>query len=108
MKFLDSMVKEYESGGKHAAQSLRNNVLEYARTLREVPPDAEVVIRVYCNIRGLSQTYVAANVLEKSGHLERFFHGFNMAHPLCDFIDAGDGKECSDDKIRGELFILHE
>ena len=25
-----------------------------------------------------------------------------MGHALCDFIDAGNGKECSDDKIRGE------
>ena len=105
-KFLDSMVKEFEAGGKHAAQTLRTNVVKYVKcSLPEVSHDVKVVIRVYCDIRGLSQTYVMANVLEEKENLERFVHGFSMAHPLCDFIDAGDGKECSDNKIHGKFLI---
>ena len=86
---------------------LRSSILEYMKdSLPDITRDVEVLIRVYCNMRGLSKTYVGAGVLQHKEDLGRFIHGFNMVHPLCDFIDAGDGKECSDDKIRGETVSL--
>lgn len=53
-------------------------------------------------MNGLNKMYCDSNVLEQREDFGRFVRGFNMGHPLCDFIDAGNGKECSDDKIRGE------
>lgn len=53
-------------------------------------------------MNGLTKTYAEANILDQREEFARFVRGFNMAHPLCDFIDAGNGKECSDVKIRGE------
>lgn len=44
-----------------------------------------------------------------SASFEDFVRGFNTVHPMCDFIDAGCGKECADEKIKGklpQLFIL--
>lgn len=44
-----------------------------------------------------------------STSFEDFVRGFNTVHPMCDFVDAGCGKECADEKIKGELpqlFIL--
>jgi hypothetical protein len=32
-----------------------------------------------------------------------FVRGFNMGHPMCDFIDAGDGKEGADSKLKGNI-----
>lgn len=30
----------------------------------------------------------------------------SIGHTFCNFIDAGDGKECSDDKLRGVCLIF--
>lgn len=38
-----------------------------------------------------------------SASFEDFVRGFNTVHPMCDFIDAGCGKECADEKIKGKL-----
>lgn len=54
-------------------------------------------------MKGLGKVYVDAKILEQREPFERFARAFNMSHPLCDFIDAGNGKECSDNKIRGML-----
>ena len=53
-------------------------------------------------MNGLNKMYGDSSILEQREDFGRFVRGFNMGHPLCDFIDAGNGKECSDDKIRGE------
>lgn len=37
-----------------------------------------------------------------SASFEEFVRGFNTVHPMCDFIDAGCGKECADEKIKGK------
>lgn len=71
----------------------------------EVPDlthDFEIVICLYANMKGLSKTYCDAKILEEREHFERFARAFNMAQPLCDFVDAGNGKECSDSKIRSK------
>ncbi|KAK4690621.1 hypothetical protein P7C71_g6210, partial [Lecanoromycetidae sp. Uapishka_2] len=54
----------------------------------------------------LVETYIDANFLNQREAFASFIRGFNMAYPLCDFIDAGNGKECSDFKIR-EITKLH-
>jgi hypothetical protein len=33
--------------------------------------------------------------------LDPFIRGFNMENVLCDFVNAGNGKECADVKIQG-------
>lgn len=57
---------------------------------------------MYANVRGLAKTYQEAKTISKDGTLSSFIQGFNMEDVLCDFVDAGDGKECSDVKIRGK------
>ena len=85
-----------------AAQLLRNAVLEYISIkIPCLPQDLEVVIKVYGNLKGLSRLYCDAKILDQREDFENFVRAFNMSHPSCDFIDAGNGKECSDDKIRG-------
>lgn len=103
-KFLDEYVKNVDSGGRLAAQRLREAVIGYLT--EEIPNlrnDVEVSIRVYANMKGISKLYCDANILDQREQFERFARAFNMSHPLCDFVDAGSGKECSDDKIRGTV-----
>lgn len=107
-KFLDDLVKNAEVGGQEAAQLLRACVLEYLRhDLPELQHDLEIMVRVYGNTNGLNKMYCDSHTLEQREDFGRFVRGFNMGHPLCDFIDAGNGKECSDDKIRGKSLISH-
>jgi hypothetical protein len=66
-----------------------------------LPTNVQVFIRVYANFKGLAKTYVDTKIIKSSTEMDEFIRGFNMEDPLCDFIDAGTGKECSDEKLRG-------
>lgn len=59
------------------------------------------MIRVYANIRGLCKTYAVKGVLPNAAAFSDFVLGFNKAHPLCDFVDAGNQKEAADTKLKG-------
>ncbi|KAL8686608.1 MAG: hypothetical protein Q9218_006989 [Villophora microphyllina] len=105
--FLDEYVKNIDIGGQLAAQHLRDATLNYIKAeLPDLNHDIKILVRVYANMKGLSKLYCDANILDHREQFEKFTRSFNMSHSLCDFVDAGNGKECSDDKIR-ELFKLH-
>lgn len=53
------------------------------------------------NMRGLSKLYTQYGLLSKIEDYGDFLLGFNKSHPLCDAIDAGNGKEGADKKIQG-------
>ncbi|KAI4619124.1 uncharacterized protein J4E87_007711 [Alternaria ethzedia] len=100
-KFNDDLVKAGLDGGKRAARLLKQAVEE---ELRSSPPalahHIQVVIRVYANMKGLAKTYKDAEILPQLASLDEFVRGFNMGDPMCDYVDAGNGKECSDEKIK--------
>lgn len=101
IKFLDNYIKDPESGGREAAQRLREAASNYLKTeIPDIKHDIKILIRVYTNMTGLSKVYYDANILREN--FGKFARSFNMSHPLNDFVDAGNGKECSDDKIRGK------
>ncbi|KAI9737448.1 MAG: hypothetical protein M1834_009602 [Cirrosporium novae-zelandiae] len=104
--FQDELVRNGEQGGRKAARQLRDCVSEYISGNLDIGQSVNIVVRVYANINGVGKAYHNANILEESSNIELFVRGFNMGDPLCDFINAGIGKECSDDKIR-EVFRLH-
>jgi len=60
-----------------------------------------VLVHVYANVRGLGRAYKEAGVLEEASHLADFARGFNMGDAMCNYVDAGTGKECSDEKLKG-------
>lgn len=62
-----------------------------------------IFIRVYANIQGLAKTYYEAGILSGPATFLEFVRGFNMANNQCDFVDAGNGKECADEKIKGTV-----
>lgn len=104
---MDEFVENGELGGQDAARRLIQHVSEYVQNeLADLRPDLPVVVRVYANLKGLRRTYQEAHILDDENEFELFVRGFNMGHPLCDFVDAGAGKECSDEKIRGQFLFL--
>jgi hypothetical protein len=73
-----------------------------------VPDSAhlQVITRVYANVAGLSKTYTVHGILSEPTFVE-FIRGFNMGETMCDYVDAGTGKECSDEKVKGKRLSGH-
>lgn len=83
---------------------LKQSVEKKLKTLSgSVPPHLQIIIRVYANLQGLSQSYQNSDLLSNGQTLEEFVRGFNMGDPLCDYVDAGNGKECADEKVKGKF-----
>ncbi|KAL8853637.1 MAG: hypothetical protein Q9221_001448 [Calogaya cf. arnoldii] len=100
-------MKKLEAGGEEAAELLRGSIRTYIQEhLPEIQVDMEPVVRVFANMRGLGKTLVDAQILDSSEDLGRFVCGFNKKFTSFDFIDAGNGKECSDSKLK-KNFELH-
>jgi len=60
-------------------------------------------VNVYANKRGLSKVLTDGGLLSNDAEFDAFVKKFNQGHPLCHFIDCGDGKESVDAKLRGQL-----
>ena len=58
----------------------------------------KVVVHIYVNMSGMVRTYGKGPI-----DFGMFVREFNMSLPLFAFIDAGNGKECADAKLRGVL-----
>ncbi|KAH6957246.1 CCCH zinc finger DNA binding protein [Fusarium avenaceum] len=107
MLFRDELVQAGLEGGKQAMSLLKQSVEKKLKTLSgSVPPHLQIIIRVYANLQGLSQSYQNSDLLSNGQTLEEFVRGFNMGDPLCDYVDAGNGKECADEKVKA-LFRHH-
>ncbi|KAL8951514.1 MAG: hypothetical protein Q9222_002517 [Ikaeria aurantiellina] len=107
MNFLDDLFQKLELGGEEAAERLRRYTTDYMKN--EVPDSQlglDIVVRVYTNMRGLGKTLVDNKILETTEDLGRFVCGFNKKFSLFDFVDAGNGKECSDAKLK-KNFEMH-
>lgn len=103
--FKDELVKQGLEGGKKTA-SLLKLAIEENLSLQPPTHHLQVVIRVYANVRGLSKTYKDAGILDNASLLGNFERGVNMGYPLCDYVNAGDGKKCSDEKVKA-MFKLY-
>ncbi|OOF94813.1 hypothetical protein ASPCADRAFT_516207 [Aspergillus carbonarius ITEM 5010] len=101
MNFNNALIRDGYNGGRKAALLLRKSVDRHIRDIDpQASPNIQYRIRVYANVPGLMKACREANILRSNEALDPFIRGFNMENPLCDFIDAGNGKECSDVKIR--------
>lgn len=108
LQFNDEYIQDGQKGGHSAARHLIENVDRYIQNLyHNETSNVQYKIRVYANVRGLAKTYRETKTISEVGTLLSFIQGFNMEDVLCDFVDAGDGKECSDVKIRGKISSSH-
>ncbi|KAJ0419671.1 CCCH zinc finger DNA binding protein [Aspergillus carlsbadensis] len=104
MNFLEEYIRDGSSGGREAARRLTQSVEEHAQKVdRTIDPHTSYKIRVYANVQGLTKAYREANILRGDQNLDPFIQGFNMERTLCDFVDAGNGKECADAKLQAHL-----
>ncbi|KAI8307608.1 hypothetical protein K4K61_003452 [Colletotrichum sp. SAR11_59] len=101
MLFTDELVTQGFEGGKKASGILRQTILEQLPELDpDMPHHSQVMIRVYANLKGLAKVYHDTQILKNVEILNDFVRGFNRGSSLCDFVDAGNGKECADEKVK--------
>jgi hypothetical protein len=101
VQFSDEFVQQGLEGGKKSVSLLKQAVEAEIRTsFPSLPAHIEIVVRVYANTEGLGRTYARLKLATESTFLS-FVRGFNMGHTLSDFVDAGNEKECADEKIKG-------
>lgn len=100
---MDTFVQGGNQGGRSAAKALIEAVQDHIREVKpNVSPNIQYKIHVFANVAGLAKAYHDSNIVDSKDVLREFIQGFNMETPLCDFVDAGHGKECADVKIGGE------
>lgn len=52
-------------------------------------------------MKRLAKLYLSRKVIEVAHQMYSFVHGFNDSHALCEYVDAGGSKGCSDKKLGG-------
>ena len=60
------------------------------------------MVKLYDNLKGLSDSCVRGGVTTEPALIEDFGRGFNSSYPLFEFVDIGPFKESAHDKIGGE------
>ncbi|CAI7615875.1 unnamed protein product [Penicillium manginii] len=103
-KFLDDFVQDGQNGGRSAAKALIEAVQGHVQKVAPgSSPNVQYYIRVYANVAGLTNTYRGMGTISSNDTLDPFIRGFNMENVLCDFVNAGNGKECADVKIQAHF-----
>lgn len=69
----------------------------------KIPANVQINVHVYANTKGLTKVYRETGLLADTEAFDAFMQGFNMQDGLCEIVYAGNGKECSDEKLKGGL-----
>ncbi|KAK5079395.1 hypothetical protein LTR51_001592 [Lithohypha guttulata] len=99
--FTDEYVMDGLQGGERAARDLQQALLGYFGDKQYFRHDSKIVTRIYMNLTGLSKTYVDSKIISNVLSFQQFVKGFNRTHLLMQIVDAGDGKEGADSKVKG-------
>ncbi|WDK21143.1 hypothetical protein CGRA01v4_12432 [Colletotrichum graminicola] len=103
-QFMDDLIEQGLEGGKNAVRSLRQAVASELKSVDpSLPHHLQFVVRVFANMQGLAKTYTEMGTIRDPGVLSEFVRGFNMTNAMCEFVDAGNGKECADEKMKGNF-----
>ncbi|KAL8691427.1 MAG: hypothetical protein Q9218_003345 [Villophora microphyllina] len=104
--FDDNLIKQGAVGGSEAAHRLLDSIKRHVQH-HEGSMTWKVLVRVYANLEGLLTKYSYIGYHEEGSSLRQFVAGFTQSQPFFDYVDAGQGKERADHKIREQfdLFI---
>ncbi|KAL8765568.1 MAG: hypothetical protein Q9209_007399 [Squamulea sp. 1 TL-2023] len=97
--FNDNLIGQGALGGGEAANRLLNNIKRHIQQF-EGAMHWRIIVRVYANIEGLLKKFAYIGFTEEENALRQFVAGFTQSQPLFDFVDAGQGKERADHKIK--------
>ncbi|KAI4252620.1 MAG: hypothetical protein L6R42_007891, partial [Xanthoria sp. 1 TBL-2021] len=97
--YLDNLISQGATGGGEAANRLLNNIKCHIQK-HDGAMHWKIIVRVYANIEGLLKKFAYIGFTEEEKALRQFVAGFTQSQPLFDFVDAGQGKERADHKIK--------
>ncbi|KAL8640908.1 MAG: hypothetical protein Q9226_008693 [Calogaya cf. arnoldii] len=103
--FDGSLISHGARGGGEAANRLLNSIKHHLQQY-EGAVHWKIIIRVYANIEGLLKKFAYIGFTEEEKGLRQFVAGFTQSQPLFDFVDAGQGKERADHKIKEQLNLF--
>ncbi|KAL8684330.1 MAG: hypothetical protein Q9224_006431, partial [Gallowayella concinna] len=104
-KFNDNLISQGVIGGGEAATRLLDNIRRHIRHI-DGAMQWKIIVRIYANLDGLLKKYTYIDFVEEKKALRQFVTGFTQSQPLFDFIDAGQGKERADHKIKEQLNLF--
>ncbi|PYH44007.1 CCCH zinc finger protein [Aspergillus saccharolyticus JOP 1030-1] len=87
--FQDEYLKKGAQGGKLAAEKLHDELEGYVANQLPTVKDLNILIRMYINVRGLSETCIRGGITIDSSLLEGFIRGFNSCYASMDIVDTG-------------------
>jgi len=99
--FKDELICNGEKGGREAAATLSNAINELVAERFPHLGEPRVIVRIYADIKSLSDLLVKAKIIDVKSIFEDFVRGFNGAKQLFDFVDAGTSKDAAGDKTIG-------
>ncbi|KAL8883519.1 MAG: hypothetical protein Q9215_008183 [Flavoplaca cf. flavocitrina] len=103
--FEDRLISQGATGGGEAANRLLNSIKRSFQQ-HEGAIHWKIIVRVYANIEGLLKKFAYTGFIEEERALRQFVAGFTQSQPLFDFVDAGQGKERADHKIKEQLSLF--
>ena len=103
MQFQAELLRQGAVGGAKAAQQLFVELQENFWKF-DGSKGWKVMVRIFLKLEGLQQTCLNQHLLQDDSTLRQFAAGFTQNQPLFDFIDACQGKERADYKLKGKYF----
>ncbi|KAI4114669.1 MAG: hypothetical protein LQ345_004589 [Seirophora villosa] len=102
--FNESLIVQGAAGGGEAANRVLDNVRRHIQQYDGT--HWKIIVRIYANLEGLLKKYAYIGFTEEERTLRQFVTGFTQSQPLFDFVDAGQGKERADHKIKEHLGLF--
>lgn len=98
--FDESLVKQGADGGLKAAQTLQHVMQDRVRRMG-FPDETKIVVRIYLNLQGSSQTYCRFGVVgSQARSIAPFTSAFSTFESF-DIVDCGTKRESCEAKIKG-------
>ncbi|OAG42448.1 hypothetical protein AYO21_03324 [Fonsecaea monophora] len=111
MVFRKELLSQGEKGGKEAANMIFEATTAFAAEHLHHLDSPKILVRIYANVKTLSETLTKLKIIERPSLLDDFVRGMNSTQLSFDFIDAGtridSTKEKVLDQFRTNLYDCH-
>ncbi|KAK6381273.1 hypothetical protein LTS17_004330 [Exophiala oligosperma] len=97
--FTKELLSKGERGGKEAANFIFDSVHTFATNNLHHLDSPKIVVRLYADVKSMSETLARSKVIERPLLFEEFVRGLNSTQLLFDFIDVGARPDATKEKL---------
>jgi hypothetical protein len=105
MIFRNDLLAKGENGGQEAAHIIFDAVTAFIAEHLHHLDSPKVVMKIFANIKRLSEHLAKLKIIEKPAVFEEFVRGMNSSQRLFDFVDAGSRPESTKEKVADQFRI---